>query len=82
MDTGKCVFCDKEKDLEHLFYSRNVVQSFCQDFQGWLQLKGIQVLLTIKEILFEINSNIYKIDNGINNLLVMCKQYIHKLNPQ
>uniref|UniRef100_A0A8C6WYS4 Reverse transcriptase domain-containing protein n=1 Tax=Neogobius melanostomus TaxID=47308 RepID=A0A8C6WYS4_9GOBI len=80
IETGKCIFCNTEnEDLDHLFYSCNVIQSFWQDFQRWLQSKGIQfATLTTNEIKFGIKVKNIFMDFGINNLLLLCKYFIHK----
>lgn len=80
MDTGKCNFCDtEEEDLEHLFFSCNIVQSFWQDIQIWLQSKGIHLgTFTVDEIKFGISGYDKNIEYGINNLLILGKQFIHK----
>ena len=76
-DTGKCTFCNEEKEtIEHLFFDCIVVSDLWKNFELCLKTKCglLQINLSKSDILF---GNL-KFDTVLNQILLCVKIYIFR----
>ena len=76
-DTGKCTFCNEEKEtIEHLFFDCIVVSDLWKNFELCLKTKCglLQINLSKSDVLF---GNL-KFDTVLNQILLCVKKYIFR----
>ncbi len=79
-----CTFCNADVEtLEHLFFSCNLVKTFWEDWQMWLNSNAhFNLSITYRDILFGLQLEDKKKEFGSNNLIILAKFFIHKCRFQ
>ncbi len=79
-ENNSCMFCEKDiETVEDMFFQCELVQNFWLEFQNWLHFKQISIHpLTVVSIKVGVLLTYKNIDFLINNLIILCKNFIHR----
>jgi len=76
---SKCVFCDVEESIAHVFCECNVVQEFWMDLRNHLSnFLSVSYLFTKKDVLCYFTHCNKSVEFVTNFLILSCKFFIHK----
>ena len=78
--SGKCEYCNIEKNIVHTFYECEEIKTFWQNFKTWFNhITNINLELRIDDIIFGIHRTI-PFNTVINFCILIGKFFIHMCN--
>lgn len=77
-DANSCVFCEDIETTEHLFFHCTFTDALWSDIHDWLQSSIPLVPFVKNDIIYGIILQNKDLDFLLNNILILCKFYIHK----
>ena len=78
--SGKCEYCNIEKNIVHTFYECEEIKTFWQNFKTWFNhITNINLELRIEDIIFGIHRTI-PFNTVINFCILIGKFFIHMCN--
>lgn len=79
LENNLCTFCQREIETqEHLFYDCTVVKNCWDDLHSWLATKNRIPMFDYNSIKVGVFAENKSVQYMCNNMLIMCKYYIHK----